>query len=190
MILDYSLELCDHIWLLDYKRSAIFKSSLDNSAVLDLIARYMPDDFVIKRSEEGKPFAYSAQHFCPYFSLSHSSKILIIAFSLNPIGVDIELIKKRSFIKRITQRYFSTDPQENLIDFYRSWTAREAYIKAANLSLRQLSKITINTKEKLWRIGTNYNFYIKFKYYNKYLIALCREYRHKKGVSYFNARLL
>ena len=75
-----------------------------------------------------------------YFNLSHCADKLIIAVADFPdIGVDIEAIKPRSSLGGLARRCFSDRelskwrqlaPDRQLLDFYRLWTKKEAFVKA------------------------------------------------------------
>ena len=72
---------------------------------------------------KGKPYLKSREKF---FSVSHSGEYIVLAFSDNECGVDIEKIKDRD-IESIAERMnFSCDNQE---EFYKSWTKYEAEYK-------------------------------------------------------------
>lgn len=131
----FSLAEFDHIWLIEnFKKTT--KSALEDLRVQEILARYMPQDFSIMRTLLGRPFARSPQGFCPFFSLSHSAGIAVLALSQEPgIGVDIELMRERPFRHKIAQRFFSATRELKLEEFYCAWTAREALIKALGHSL-------------------------------------------------------
>ena len=62
------------------------------------------------------------------FSITHSRDIVAIAFSDNPIGLDIEFIKKRNF-EPILERLGRKSQGVDLEKFYQYWTEYEAKIK-------------------------------------------------------------
>ena len=76
----------------------------------------------------------------PYFSLTHSHGLAIIAVSPEkPIGVDLEYVRPRHALEQIAARFFSAREQatlfalpavDRLVAFYRCWTRKEAFIKA------------------------------------------------------------
>lgn len=182
----------DHVWVLSYNKSA--QSSLSDPRVLELLAKYMPTNFSIARTKSGRPFAQSPIGTCADFSIAHSHNLLVVALSKNNIGVDIEFMKPRAHIHKISARYFSKiEPHENLADFYHSWTAREAYIKAKAQELFKLSNISVDTNFPAWHIGEKniLNYRVEFKLWEekKYLIAICREAKKNNKLSYFSLRL-
>jgi 4'-phosphopantetheinyl transferase len=75
----------------------------------------------------------------PSFSVSRSGdRALVAVRGHGPVGVDIEAIKLGRPMDRIAARMFS--PAESglaatPVDFYRCWTAKEAYAKGLGLGL-------------------------------------------------------
>jgi len=189
--LDYLLKDEDHIWIINYKKSA--KSSLSDPRVYALLAKYLPPTFSIARTKAGRPFAQSSVGTCADFNIAHSHNLLTVAFSENLIGIDLEFIKARAHLDRISKRYFSNaEPHENLCDFYRSWTAREAYIKIKAQGLRTLVNIDIDSREQIWHVGEKniLDYRVEFNIWEEeYLIAVCRHATKLKKLSYFSLRL-
>ncbi len=62
------------------------------------------------------------------FSISHSDCWVVVAFSKNEIGVDIEKIKQRDY-KALAERMNFELKEDSLSDFYRCWTIYEAEYK-------------------------------------------------------------
>lgn len=114
----------------------------------DMLARKMladasgktPEEITFTIGHKGKPSA----NVPFYFNLSHSGDLVLCAVSDKPIGVDIEQIKP--FRAGMVTRYFTeteaayvggdmTPSSETVTDseicarFYRTWTAKEAYVK-------------------------------------------------------------
>ena len=74
-------------------------------------------------NEKGKPvFKEGKLHF----NISHSKNLLVVGFSEFPTGVDIEFIKDRNLDK--LSKYFKKN-FNNLDDFYKFWTLKEAVYK-------------------------------------------------------------
>lgn len=100
-----------------------------------------------------------------YISISHSKNIVVVAISLQnqPIGVDIEFQKDRNFPELIhslgsenEKVLFQKSPDKKRM-FYRLWTAKEAYIKAFQMTLSELTKIDLsainnNKNHQEWQI--------------------------------------
>ena len=76
------------------------------------------------------------------FSLSHTDGAVAVAISSEPVGIDIELVKKprsRSFAERILTaseliKYESVTPAEREEYLIGKWTSKEAYFKSLHLS--------------------------------------------------------
>ena len=114
----------------------------------DMLARRMlakasgkaPQEIAFTIGHKGKPSA----NVPLYFNVSHSGNYVLCAVSDKPIGVDIEQIKP--FRTGMVARYFTKDEAayiwggatpatETVTDpeictrFYRTWTAKESYVK-------------------------------------------------------------
>ena len=114
----------------------------------DMLARRMlakasgkaPEEIAFTIGHKGKPSA----NVPLYFNVSHSGNYVLCAVSDKPIGVDIEQIKP--FRAGMVARYFTKDEAayiwgdttpttetvtvpEICTRFYRTWTAKESYVK-------------------------------------------------------------
>lgn len=117
------LNSADHVFIVkNFKKTA--RLTIDEPVFLKLLSRYVDlDQANIKVSAEGKPYIDSKT---VHFSIAHSGDILVLVFSKNLVGIDIEQEKPRNFA-RLGRKYGFV--AENVLDFYRAWTAREALIK-------------------------------------------------------------
>lgn len=96
-------------------------------------------DFVIRRTELGKPY------FAPplekvYFSLSYSGEWIFCGLWKGEIGVDIEVLRpcspyalKKAFTAEETLWVKAAESPEKA--FFALWTAKEAYVKYRGLGL-------------------------------------------------------
>lgn len=95
----------------------------------------VPQDIVIRREKSGKPTADEG-----YFSISHSSSLVVCAVSDKPVGVDVECIRKP--LLRVAQRYFTEEEQKLLQEddsqFWLVWTGKEALCKLSGEGLAGL----------------------------------------------------
>ena len=85
----------------------------------------------VLRTPNGKPFLRSGACF---FSVTHTEGLLAVAVSLQEVGLDAERNRPRDTIayqKRLT-------PAEQREDFYKLWTAKEAYVKFCGGTLAHL----------------------------------------------------
>ncbi|MBM3834303.1 MAG: 4'-phosphopantetheinyl transferase superfamily protein [Verrucomicrobia bacterium] len=86
----------------------------------------------------GKPSLSSAPGL--QFNLAHSAGLALYAItSHREVGVDVEVIRPLSDLKRIAQRFFSSNETAQLLAlpeaeheeaFFNCWTRKEAYLKA------------------------------------------------------------
>ena len=104
------------------------------------LASYLPVDpagLQFELGEHGKPgLACASLHF----NLSHTADTLLIAIAdFADIGVDIEAIRPRSSLDSLARRCFSErefqhwrqlPPSQQMVEFYRLWTKKEAFVKA------------------------------------------------------------
>lgn len=111
-----------------------------------LIGRYLGTDPARVRFEfgqKGKPRVASNQELC--FNASHSGSLGLFAFTVGcELGVDVEQIRPLSDMNEIAARFFcageaiellSLPDGERLHAFFRCWTRKEAYLKAAGEGL-------------------------------------------------------
>ena len=99
----------------------------------------------IERGKLGKPFFQHENLHSPFeFNISHSSELIALAMSHDPIGIDIEHTTRKNNTEQIAARYFSKPEQEQLNrlataqraeHFTRLWTLKEAYAKCLGVSL-------------------------------------------------------
>lgn len=118
----------------------LLKLALDDSGLGDKMDQ-------IEIGAHGKPYLKHAEF---YFSLSHSGHYAICAFSIAPIGVDLQQIKEK--LPGRTSRILS-DEEKAYLDqlpeaegtqlFYRLWARKESLIKwdgrGLHLPMEQLS---------------------------------------------------
>lgn len=79
------------------------------------------------------------------FNLSHSDALILVALAWrNDVGIDIEKKDGRAGVLKLAARYFSAEEHEQLLElpesershaFYRMWTSKEAFVKAAGVGL-------------------------------------------------------
>ena len=99
-----------------------------------------PRDIRIGKHERGKPYIAHPEGKHPEFNISHSGKLILMAFTRNRrIGIDVERYRSLDNATKIMKRFFSreeADYYRNCNDdmkkstFFKLWTAREAYVKA------------------------------------------------------------
>ena len=95
-------------------------------------------------NEHGKPFLEDG----PYFSISHCKEGIAVAIDEEPIGIDIEGIRKAD--KDLVERVMNEEERVWMDDrkFTRLWTQKEAVVKAQGVgivSFEQLQHILRNS---------------------------------------------
>ena len=150
-------ENIEKIILLSFKKKEISdkKKLLEHCFAYYSLDRILRDIYNIENREiefvNKKPYLKTREKF---FSISHSGKYLVIAFSNSECGVDIEEIKERNFVAISNRMKFSCN---NLEDFYKEWTKFEANYKLGQLIQNfytqkyenyMLTAVSINDKEK------------------------------------------
>lgn len=172
-----SLFLSDHIWVIENFRKQAGSQAF-HPVVTDILRRYLPrESFKVHIDAKGKP-----RMLCDtgsfYFSLSHSREVLVLFLSHDgDIGVDVEFLQDRRYQHKISARYFG-DKSMDTLNFYRHWTAREAFVKAVGCGIdKNFENIHINhqAQESLIGFKNQFSHQIKFLPFNdQYLIATCR----------------
>ena len=109
----------------------------------------------------------------------------MLAFSKIEVGIDVEKINYQFEFKDILENCFTKDEitniDNNIISFYRYWTAKEAYLKCDGIGLiRNLKEIKIiSYGNKVIEISDNKNNIISrlksLNYDDKYVGAICLE---------------
>jgi len=95
-------------------------------------------------NEHGKPYLEEG----PFFSISHCKEGIAVAIDDQPIGIDIEGIRKAD--KDLIERVMNEEERVGIDDrkFTRLWTQKEAIVKAQGVgivSFEQLQHILRNT---------------------------------------------
>jgi 4'-phosphopantetheinyl transferase len=92
--------------------------------------------------EHGRP-ALAAED-APSFSLSHSADVAVVAVAPERVGADVETVRERRYLDRVARRTLTADefarwsalPEpDQLVEFLRAWTAKEAYLKMLGVGL-------------------------------------------------------
>ena len=96
---------------------------------------------------EGKPIIIQrCSEVCLEFNVSHSGDLGLIAVAKTPVGVDVEKFRQIDDFAEIARKFFSPKEYERLIalpdadrerQFFRTWAAKEAYVKATGCGMSQ-----------------------------------------------------
>lgn len=127
-----------------------------------ILARYLrtkPELIKFTYTPQGKP--YLEKHTrknspeytnkCIQFNLSHSQNLALYALAIDqPLGIDLEYCRPLPDALALAKRWFlPTEYQELLaqtnqeLNFFRIWTAKEAYLKATGVGLRDLATVEV-----------------------------------------------
>ena len=114
--------------------------SSTRGALRTLLAGYLnttPQAIEFSYGPVGKPELTGATDL--HFNVSHSRELAVIAVARSRVGVDVEPLEAKPSLPRLVERLFaladaerwrSLPPEEQTAAFYRSWTWKEAYLKA------------------------------------------------------------
>jgi len=91
----------------------------------------------LKKDIRGAPLPFNNY----YWSISHKVLYSAAVIAREPIGIDIEEIKPRSIglWKRVADEEEWNYVEQNLFNFFRYWTAKEAVLKAIGIGIADLS---------------------------------------------------
>ncbi|HGD3883197.1 TPA: 4'-phosphopantetheinyl transferase superfamily protein [Streptococcus agalactiae] len=171
----------------DYKSEIAKINYLVSKTILNLALKGLLekeiDDLTVKRDKNNKPYVESTLGL--KFNISHTEGLVLLAFFKREVGVDIEKINYKFEFKDILENCFTRDEiiniDNNIISFYRYWTAKEAYLKCDGIGLiRNLREIEIiSYGNKVIEISDNKNNIISrlqpLNYDGKYVGAICLE---------------
>lgn len=171
----------------DYKSEIAKINYLVSRAILNLALKGLLekeiDDLTVKRDKNNKPYVESTLGL--KFNISHTEGLVLLAFFKREVGVDIEKINYKFEFKDILENCFTKDEiiniDNNIISFYRYWTAKEAYLKCDGIGIiRNLKEIEIiSYGNKVIEISDNKNNIISrlqpLNYDDKYFGAICLE---------------
>ncbi|WP_107670767.1 4'-phosphopantetheinyl transferase superfamily protein [Cyanothece sp. BG0011] len=139
------------------QRYTLARSSLRK--ILSFYLGISPQDIKFQYNEYGKPELLDKINTINLqFNVSHSENIAIYGITCDYlIGVDIEYIRPMSEAENLARRFFSQaefeqisllSSQEKEREFFKLWTAKEAYLKAIGKGISGgLEKVEISTKK-------------------------------------------
>ena len=171
----------------DYKSEIAKINYLASRTILNLSLKGLLEkgitDLIVKRDKNNKPYLENTIGL--KFNISHTEGLVLLAFFKREVGVDVEKINYKFEFKDILENCFTRDEiiniDNNIISFYRYWTAKEAYLKCDGIGLiRNLKEIEIiSYGNKVIEISDNKNNIISrlqpLNYDGKYVGAICSE---------------
>jgi len=127
-------------------------------------------EYRLEKTNQGKPFLPEFPEF--HFNVTHSKKMIMVAFCRMPVGVDLERVRDLD-VARIAKRFFSSkelfflqekNQEENREIFFKLWTAKEAALKAdgrgiaigmkENVAVMEKKNVvSIQLRKKSWHIN-------------------------------------
>ena len=128
-------ERLDRFRIADHRR----RFQIGHGALRAILGGYLgvdPRGIEFRRGPRGKPYLAAEG---PFFNLSHSGKLALIAVGGVELGLDLEKVRHLERFDEIGRRHFSESEFAALdalegdarqLAFYRCWTRKEAYIKA------------------------------------------------------------
>ena len=138
----------------------------------------------IKISKFGKPYLEGADF---HFSLSHSGNYAICAFGKNPVGADIQIIKKKMpkhtdrILSNTEKEYLqSLDESERIVAFFQLWARKESLIKwdgrGLRLPLQEISFVQNGILMDMIHITDKKLYLSEYKtFHPDYVISICSE---------------
>ncbi len=127
-----------------------------------ILSRYLdtnPELIKFAYTPQGKPYiennnrknSVNYENKCIQFNLSHSQNLALYSIAIDrPIGIDLEYCRSIPDALALAKRWFLPAEYQELlaqtnpeINFFRVWTAKEAYLKATGIGLRDLSTVEI-----------------------------------------------
>ncbi|MBG0489539.1 4'-phosphopantetheinyl transferase family protein [Enterococcus faecium] len=171
----------------DYKSEIAKINYLVSRAILNLYLKGLLEkginDLIVKRDKNNKPYLENTLGL--KFNISHTEGLVLLAFSKREVGIDVEKINFKFEFKDILENCFTRDEiiniDNNIISFYRYWTAKEAYLKCDGIGLiRNLKEIEIISfeNESIKINDSKRNTISRLKSLNhddKYVGAICLE---------------
>jgi 4'-phosphopantetheinyl transferase len=129
------------------------------SGMRRILGRYLtcdPGAIEFSYGSHGKPFLADG---AIEFNLSHSGDWALLAMASDrAVGVDIERIKPVAELEKLTARFLmaaeherivALDEADRLLAFFRTWTCKEAYLKATGEGLGQLKSLEVAAEPRL-----------------------------------------
>ncbi|MCQ2494096.1 MAG: 4'-phosphopantetheinyl transferase superfamily protein [Lachnospiraceae bacterium] len=128
-------------------------------------------DFQYRHGPEGKP--YWAKTGMPFFNVSHSAGIVMIAVSDVEIGIDIQRIKGKNELN-MARRFYSEN-EANLVEndceiFYKLWARKEALGKRTGQGVRPYLNVDLSDADSEYMKQFTWNE-LKIE---DYYICICR----------------
>lgn len=161
-------------WQMDHETSTTANGPVELTEktvheILDCLENRI--DFQYRHGPEGKP--YWAKVEMPFFNISHSAGIVILAVSDVEIGIDIQKIKGKNELS-MARRFYS-EKETNLVEndceiFYKLWARKEALGKRTGQGVRPYLNVDLSDTDSEYMKQFTWNELKLDDYY----ICICR----------------
>ena len=125
------------------------RSLVSRAALRELLARYVgatPAALRFTTGPHGKPALGSgfASAAAPAFNVAHSGRLVLLAFAMFDVGIDVEEVRAGVEVEDLARRFFApeeaaalhaTSQAGRVEAFFRIWTRKEAFLKAYGTGL-------------------------------------------------------
>lgn len=103
-------------------------------------------EYSLQWHKAGKPSLRGREDF--HFNLSHAGPWVVLAFGDAPVGVDVEVPRRKLPVKPFAARFFAEEEQSfvgaDMSRFLRVWTGKESYLKFLGSGIdRKLSSFSV-----------------------------------------------
>lgn len=139
-----------------------------------------PDGMRIVYPKGGKPYLSSDPHF--RFNISHTGNMIALVCGNEPLGVDIEHIKRALDRERMAELIFTEDErhwlgtadslQEQNERFFRLWTAKESYLKYLGTGLLKNTK-SFSVDPERHSLKEDEEIRFTEKTFGEYIVTVC-----------------
>lgn len=152
------------------------------SLAAGLLIRREIGDVPMRMNEHGKPYAVDSG---TYFSVSHSGDCDVIAVDDREIGVDVEKLPDKDYMK-IAERFYHPgelryvqNAEDPARAFTRIWTRKEAYLKQIGIGIATDLRAFDTTSGELAARIVSYDL-------DGYVISACAEYQLEQNRNYIS----
>lgn len=174
------LSKTDRSYIESLKSSKKRLTALGGRLLLHYVARmHGLDTFRLVYGENGKPYFADHSEFC--FNISHSNAYLILAWSHEEIGIDIEQIRKElprfpeKMLSEIDFQFFQEqDDKLKIPIFFELWTRKESFIKFYGDSIfRKAKEFSVSDGKRVLPFMGNPTIYFHSCQWEDYMISVC-----------------
>jgi phosphopantetheinyl transferase len=112
-------------------------------------------DLEFNTTDLGKPYL-EGNPLC--FNIAHSGEVVVFAYSLDPIGIDIETNRFIKNEQKLLEKVLSDDDLFHTKGdpFFHTWTKVESFVKCLGLSLFNINKKSLFEKSPILYQGKSY----------------------------------